>query len=291
MADMAKTTSSRPGKHPARAKATSAPRKPARKSPPRKSPARKCAKAPAKRPAATTRVSRTRVAKTAVAPTGKTARAATPARVKSPTKLAPATTPRSSAAGRKPAAAGPVTAAERRRLADKREAAVAARRATLARTRFNGDLSTVKVDPGDEAAVTALSALTRGPVAGADTAPSARIKRSATARAEAAAKPADGVLIDRVSRSIERELGAIERIIGVRAKRGQRTETERRARTLASLARTLAELRKLRSERERTRPRDDDAIPRDLDELRRALSRRLDQMVAGGAQLPAAGDE
>ncbi|KPG00394.1 hypothetical protein IP86_06975 [Rhodopseudomonas sp. AAP120] len=105
--------------------------------------------------------------------------------------------------------------------------------------------------------------------------------------------PESGVsLIDSVSRAVEREITQIGVIVGGHhLKQAQRTEAERRARTLASLARTLAELRKLRSDEDRKRARDDDAIPRDLDELRRALSRRLEQMVAGAAELPAAGDE
>ncbi|MFC0241274.1 hypothetical protein [Rhodopseudomonas telluris] len=105
--------------------------------------------------------------------------------------------------------------------------------------------------------------------------------------------PESGVpLIDNVSRAVEREITQIAVIVGGHhLKQAQRSEAERRARTLASLARTLAELRKLRSDEDRKRARDDDAIPRDLDELRRALSRRLDQMVEGAAGLPAAGDE
>lgn len=104
--------------------------------------------------------------------------------------------------------------------------------------------------------------------------------------------PASGLpLVDRVTHAIERELTQIELIVsGSHVKPEQRTEAERRARTLASLARTLAQLRKLRAADDKRAP-DDDSIPRDLDELRRALSRRLEQMVAGGAQLPAAGDE
>jgi hypothetical protein len=105
--------------------------------------------------------------------------------------------------------------------------------------------------------------------------------------------PATGLpLIDRVRSAVEREITQIEVIVGGHhLNPKQRTEAERRARTLALLARTLAEVRKLRSDEERKGPRDDDAIPRDLDELRRALSRRLEQMVAGAAGLPAAGDE
>ncbi|MCG6203169.1 hypothetical protein LPW26_00845 [Rhodopseudomonas sp. HC1] len=99
-------------------------------------------------------------------------------------------------------------------------------------------------------------------------------------------------LIDRVSRAVEREITQIEVIVGGHhLKPAQRTEAERRARTLASLARTLSDLRKLRSDDDRKRVRDDDAIPRDLDGLRRALSLRLEQLVAGSARLPAAGDE
>ncbi|ABD08186.1 conserved hypothetical protein [Rhodopseudomonas palustris HaA2] len=99
-------------------------------------------------------------------------------------------------------------------------------------------------------------------------------------------------LIDRVGRAAEREIERIEVIVGGNhIKPAQRTEAERRARTLASLARTLAALRTLRSDEQRRRTRDDDAIPRDLDEFRRALSRRLEQLVDGRARPPAAGDE
>ncbi len=99
-------------------------------------------------------------------------------------------------------------------------------------------------------------------------------------------------LIDRVSRAIERELMQIERIVGghhVPVK--QRSEAERRARTLASLARTLSVVRHLRAEEDKPKAADDDAVPRDLDEFRRELSRRLALMDAGAAPLPAGGDE
>lgn len=99
--------------------------------------------------------------------------------------------------------------------------------------------------------------------------------------------PATGVvLIDRVTDAIEREITLIEGIVGgVRIKPDRRTEAERRARTLASLARTLTELRRLRAGEEK-KPPDDDSIPRDLDEFRRALSRRLEQMVTDAAEFP-----
>ena len=61
------------------------------------------------------------------------------------------------------------------------------------------------------------------------------------------------------------------------------TEAERRARTLASLARTLGEVTRLRAGQHKVNPADDDAVPRDLDEFRRALSRRLEQLVAAPA--------
>ena len=60
----------------------------------------------------------------------------------------------------------------------------------------------------------------------------------------------------------------------------QRTEAERRARTLASLARTLREVTALRLSEKKEKREDDDAVPRDLSELRLALARRLDQLVA-----------
>jgi hypothetical protein len=105
--------------------------------------------------------------------------------------------------------------------------------------------------------------------------------------------PATGLeLITRVSRAIERELMQIERIVGGhRVPVAQRSEAERRARTLASLARTLSAVRRLRAEEDKPKADDDDAVPRDLDEFRRELSRRLALLDAGAAPLPAGGDE
>lgn len=88
-------------------------------------------------------------------------------------------------------------------------------------------------------------------------------------------------LLKRVSGAIERELTQIEIIIcGSHVPPRHRTEAERRARTLASLARTLREVMLLRDREEKNRE-DDDAVPRDLDELRRKLAQRLDELVAG----------
>ncbi|CAM5427634.1 putative protein OS=Afipia felis OX=1035 GN=BN961_01896 PE=4 SV=1 [Afipia felis] len=88
-------------------------------------------------------------------------------------------------------------------------------------------------------------------------------------------------LLKRVSGAIERELTQIEIIIcGSHVPPRHRTEAERRARTLASLARTLREVMLLR-DREEKNCEDDDAVPRDLEELRRKLAQRLDELVAG----------
>ena len=88
-------------------------------------------------------------------------------------------------------------------------------------------------------------------------------------------------LLKRVSSAIERELTQIEVIVcGSHVLPRQRTEAERRARTLASLARTLREVMQLRDREEKSRE-DDDTVPRDIDELRRQLAQRLDELVAG----------
>jgi hypothetical protein len=101
-------------------------------------------------------------------------------------------------------------------------------------------------------------------------------------------------LVQRIGGTIERELGRIETIVSGRDAGARRGEAESRARVLASLARTLKEVKRLRDEaaqEESAKDADDDAVPRDLDEFRRVLSRRLDEMVAGRARLPAGDDE
>lgn len=86
-------------------------------------------------------------------------------------------------------------------------------------------------------------------------------------------------LVERVSRSIERELSRIDTILERVGDDGQHAEAERRARTLASLARTLKEVTNLRNEQEKQKPVDDDDIPRDIEQLRRELARRLEGLV------------
>jgi hypothetical protein len=117
--------------------------------------------------------------------------------------------------------------------------------------------------------------------------PSARLKRTAVERSDDPPPATGSVLIERVTRAIERELSLIEIIVGGNhLKPQQRTEAERRARTLASLARPLGEVTRLRASEQKVKPADDDAVPRDLDEFRRTLSRRLEQLVAAPAPVP-----
>ncbi|WP_458756659.1 hypothetical protein ACSVBT_12835 [Afipia sp. TerB] len=104
-------------------------------------------------------------------------------------------------------------------------------------------------------------------------------KRSAVERLDDPPPAPVAVMLGRVSIAIERELTQIERIVGgVRVKTAERTEAERRARTLASLARTLREVMQLRAGEEKKQ--DDDAVPRDIGEFRRQLARRLEQLAA-----------
>ena len=103
-------------------------------------------------------------------------------------------------------------------------------------------------------------------------------RRSAVQRLEDSSPAAGAVLIERVVSSIERELVQIDAIVGKsHVLKAQRTEAERRARTLASLARTLTEVRKLRAEENKLKPQHDDG-PEDIDEFRRALSEKLGRL-------------
>jgi hypothetical protein len=103
---------------------------------------------------------------------------------------------------------------------------------------------------------------------------------------------AGAALIERVSNAVERELLQIESIVGGhRVQLGQRTEAERRARTLASLARTLAEVRRLRAAEEPQRAADGPSAARDLDAFRRILWKRLEGMVGRTTPFPADGHE
>src|SRR4051812_46305407 len=150
-----------------------------------------------------------------------------------------------------------VKQAYRKKLQNTR-AGILKRKATEAATRVDVGPEPVAVDPQDEAAVARINKW-----AG---------RRSAAERADDPPPAAGFALVERVTRAVERELSQIEVIVGGHHVRPQqRTEAERRARTLASLARTLTELRKLRAEEDRLNPHHDDG-PADIDEFRRALS-------------------
>ncbi len=156
---------------------------------------------------------------------------------------------------------------------------VAARKATVAKTQRLVDEAPLVVDDGDEVAQTKIAMLREAKARAPDH--QGRARRSAVERVNDPPPAAGQALIARVSRAIERELTQIEAIVGGHyvAPR-QRTEAERRARTLASLARTLREVTTLRLSEKKEKREDDDAVPRDLGELRLALARRLDQLVA-----------
>jgi hypothetical protein len=163
----------------------------------------------------------------------------------------------------------------KREAAAKRDAAVKKRKRTLAANRVDVGPEPVAVDPQDEAARAAIA------------------KRQVRGRRNAVDRltdppPAIGLaLVERVTSAVERELSQIEVIVGgSHVNRTQRTEAERRARTLASLARTLTEVRKLRAEEEKLKPPDEKLSPRDIEQFRIELARKLDRLVAEAKALP-----
>jgi hypothetical protein len=161
----------------------------------------------------------------------------------------------------------------KRELAAKRAAAAEARQKTKAATNVMVGAEPVAVDPTDQVAHTAVAKRQwRG-------------RRTAVDRADDPPPAAGIALVERVTRAVERELSQIEVIVGGHhVKPGQRTEAERRARTLASLARTLTEVRKLRAEEDKLKPQHDDG-PTDIDEFRRELSKKLDRLVREAKEL------
>ncbi|MET0313340.1 MAG: hypothetical protein ABW275_03010 [Hansschlegelia sp.] len=89
--------------------------------------------------------------------------------------------------------------------------------------------------------------------------------------------------VRRIRQRVEREIDTIEAALA-----GTRSidETDRAARTLASLVRTLRELQKYDEDAARRRGADDedeDGAPADLDALRDALADRLDRLQRGAA--------
>ncbi len=144
----------------------------------------------------------------------------------------------------------------------------------------------LKTDAADEAAQRAVKRVKARATRG-----KSPTRRTAVDRLDDPPPVTGAVLIERVSRAVERELLQIEVIVGGHhVPPRQRSEAERRARTLASLARTLGELKRLRAKEQRVKP-DHDDMPRDLDDFRRELSRRLEQVVRGRETVSAGGDE
>jgi hypothetical protein len=178
-------------------------------------------------------------------------------------------------AARKRAAKKSAKPKSRRALKRKRDAAVEKRKQTLATNRVDVGPEPVAIDPQDEAA---RAAIAKRQVLG---------RRSAVDRLTDP-PPAIGLaLVERVTSAVERELSQIEVIVGgSHVNRTQRTEAERRARTLASLARTLTEVRKLRAEEEKLKPADEKLSPRDIEQFRTELARKLDRLVAEAKALP-----
>lgn len=189
---------------------------------------------------------------------------------------------RAPAAAKKPPARVPAKTAKKKTAATgepTRKTTVAKTKATVAKTRKLVDAAPLTVDDGDDVAKAKIESLREAKVKAADH--RGRARRSAVERLNDPPPATGTVLIERVSRAIERELTQIEAIVGGHhvAPR-QRSEAERRARTLASLARTLREVMTLRANDRKEKGEDDDAVPRDIGELRLALARRLDQLVA-----------
>jgi hypothetical protein len=161
-------------------------------------------------------------------------------------------------------------------LAAKRRASLAARRKTIAAT---------MVYPGSGRAKPKAT----GQSGDADAAPD----KCRAARKPAPKRKAKNLsraqLVHRLANAVAGELDLIEQVTaGAQVDASLRTESDRRARTLATLARTLSALRKSR-ENDDQRPAHDDDRPRDLDELRRRLSERLAEKIRGGSALPADG--
>jgi hypothetical protein len=116
-------------------------------------------------------------------------------------------------------------------------------------------------------------------------------RRDATPVETPAEVPENGALIiERVTRAVERELTEIDTILaGDHNKPRRYSEAERRARTLASLARTLSEVRRLRAADE-----GHGYVPsaaRDLDVFRKALWKRLEQSLTRRADVGDGGDD
>jgi len=163
----------------------------------------------------------------------------------------------------------------RRTLKRKRDAAIEKRKQTRAATNVVVGPEPIAVDPTDEAA---RAAIAKRQVRG---------RRNPVDRLNDPPRAIGIALVERVTSAVERELSQIEVIVGgSHVNRTQRTEAERRARTLASLARTLTEVRKLRAEEEKLKPPDEKLSARDIEQFRLELAKKLDRLVAEAEAIP-----
>lgn len=232
----------------------------------------------------------TRAAKPVIKPGGRT-RVSSRAKKPAVRTAARKSTPKK-AARKKPAKPKSAKQAYKKQSAKVR-AGVKKRKATIAANLQRHIDRTTRVDPGDEVGIALVDKANAPWELAADRVPQGDVaepvppKRSATERVDDP-PPATGIaLVERVTRAVERELSQIEVIVGGHhVKPAQRTEAERRARTLASLARTLTEVRKLRVEEEKLKPSDDKLGPRDIEQFRIELARKLDRLVAEAKELP-----
>jgi hypothetical protein len=192
-----------------------------------------------------------------------------------PGKISTAKKSHAKKAARKRVAKKAAKPKSRRALKRKRDAAVEKRKQTKAATNVVVGSEPIAVDPSDEVAVAAIAKR------------QVRGRRSGVDRLTDPPRAIGLALVERVTSAVERELSQIEVIVGgSHVNRTQRTEAERRARTLASLARTLTEVRKLRAEEEKLKPADEKLSPRDIEQFRTELARKLDRLVAEAKALP-----
>jgi len=94
----------------------------------------------------------------------------------------------------------------------------------------------------------------------------------------------------RIQSVVEREMEAIERVLG-KITPSDQIEAEHGARTLASIARTLREIAALSKPEQETPPNDadDDSVPRDIDAFREELARRIHAFIDAQADGQGAG--
>lgn len=103
--------------------------------------------------------------------------------------------------------------------------------------------------------------------------------RAAPVAADARAAQRAAIAV-RILEAVENQLDAVQRVLEV-LEPADKDETERTARTLASISRTLREAAALNQPEDAAShdDPDDDPVPDDIDEFRRELARRLQGLV------------